>query len=176
MRTAFRTAAGWLVVAALFVIAFFLFRANLQRALQAGPSARIGSAARDVALVGLDKKPARLSAFFGHPLWVNFFATWCVPCKAELPEIERRYVLYKSRGLVVVGVDEQEDAALVKPFAQRFHVSYPLRIDSTGRAGDIYHVSAIPTSVFIAADGQVKAVHVGEMDGAMMDADLKKIL
>lgn len=176
MSNAMRTAVGWIVVVVLFVIAIVLFRANLQRALQAGPAGKIGTTAHDVALVQLDKKPAKLSHYFGRPLWVNFFATWCVPCKVELPLIEKRYVDLRSRGLVVLGVDEQEDAALVKPFVRRMQLTYPVTIDESGNATLEYHVSAIPTSVFIDAGGKVQAIHVGEMDAALMDTDLAKIL
>lgn len=175
MSNGLRTAIGWIVVVILFVIAILLFRTNVQRALQSGPGG-VGKAARDVTLQRLDKKTTKLSAYFGRPLWVNFFATWCVPCKAELPEIEKRYLREKDRGLVVLGVDEQEEPALVAPFVKKMQMTYPVTIDNTGNATDIYHVSAIPTSVFIGADGRIKAVHIGEMDAGMMDGDLKKIL
>jgi len=174
MSHSLRVALGWIAVIALFVIAVFIFRSNLQRA--ALRSAPIGARAHDVRLTGLDAKPTSLSAYLGHPLWVNFFATWCGPCKAELPEIEARYASYRDRGLVVLGVDEQEDASLVKPFVRRMKLTFPVAIDASGAATLTYHVGAIPTSVFIGADGNVKAVHVGEMSPQNMDEDLKKIL
>jgi len=175
MSNSVRTALGWIVVVALFVSAFFIFRAGLQRMAATTPAA-IGHPARDVALRALDGKPVKLSAYFGRPLWVNFFATWCVPCKAELPEIERRYVADKPRGLVVLGVDEQEESALVEPFVKRMQLSFPIALDSSGDATLVYHVGAIPTSVFIDASGSVKAVHTGFMTPDDMDQDLKKIL
>ena len=175
MSNALRTAIGWVVVVILFIVAILLFRANVQRALRTGPGG-VGNPARDVALLALDNKHTRLSAHLGHPLWVNFFATWCVPCKAELPEIEKRYLREKARGLEVLGIDEQEERALVVPFVKKMHMTYPVTIDNTGAATELYHVSAIPTSIFIGADGRIKAAHIGEMDGDMMDEALKKIL
>jgi len=138
--------------------------------------AAIGAPAPDVTFDTLDGSKQPLRASFGKPLIVNFFATWCVPCKAELPLIESRYVKLRSQGLTVLGVDEQETVKAVQAFTRAHGVTYPLVIDSTGSAFDVYAGHAIPTSLFIDRDGVLRAVHVGYLTADILDAELTKIM
>jgi peroxiredoxin len=174
--------AGWFVAIILFAIAGVIFVTSLQRGVsvpltgdRSTGSAHVGSAAPEVDLVALDGKHLSLSKFRGKPLWVNFFATWCPPCKDELPEIERRYQREHPRGLVVLGVDQQEKPAQVKPFIGRFGLQYPVVIDR-GQGAITYDLIALPTSVFIDRAGVVRFIQIGEMSPPLMDAALKKIL
>ena len=126
-------------------------------------------------LVALDGKHLSFAAYRGKPMWVNFFATWCPPCKEELPEIERRYQRAHPQGLVVIGVDQQEAPALIKPFMARFGLSYPVVIDD-GQGAITYDLIALPTSVFIDRGGVVRFIQIGEMTPLLMDTALAKIL
>ncbi|HEY5095416.1 MAG TPA: TlpA disulfide reductase family protein [Candidatus Eremiobacteraceae bacterium] len=174
--------AGWIIAAALFAIAAVIFVTSLQRPAavpltgnQTSGSARVGMAAPDVDLVGLDGRHVSFAAYRGKPVWVNFFATWCPPCKEELPEIEKRYQLSHARGLVVLGVDQQETPALIKPFIARFGLRYPVLIDN-GQGAITYDLIALPTSVFIDRNGVVRFIQLGEMSPLLMDTALAKIL
>ncbi len=168
---------GWIAVIILFIVAGILLWIDLNK-WRAGPTsgrARIDAAAPDAVVVRLDDKPARLSDYYRHPLVLNFFATWCIPCKAELPLLEQRYQAARARGLVIVGVDQEEDAALVRPFVKRFGVTFPVVLDR-GEGTMTYDIHAIPTSIFIDASGTVRAIHVGQLSSENLDADLAKIL
>jgi|SRR5579863_4006248 peroxiredoxin len=175
--------AGWFVAIILFAIAGVIFVTSLQRSApvpltgdQSTGNAHVGSAAPQVYLVALDGTHLPLSKYRGKPLWVNFFATWCPPCKEELPEIELRYQNEHPRGLVVLGVDQQEKPAQVKPFVARFGLRYPVVIDESGQGAITYDLIALPTSVFIDRGGVVRFIQIGEMSPPLMDAALAKIL
>ena len=174
-----RTRLGWFAVALLFAAAAVLLYIDYRRiASRVGVSygkATIGAAAPDVEFETLDGHKVTLRSYAGHPLVVNFFATWCVPCKAELPLFESRFVKMAPKGLAVLGADEQEDGARVRAFVRAHGVTFPVVIDQ-GPAIDTYGGDAIPTSVFIDSSGVLRAVHVGEMTPGMLDADLQKIL
>jgi cytochrome c biogenesis protein CcmG/thiol:disulfide interchange protein DsbE len=184
MSTAPRSpVASWFVAVILFAIAGVIFVTSWLRDAavplsgdQATGSAHVGSAAPLVDLVALDGTHLSFAKYRGKPVWVNFFATWCPPCKDELPEIERRYQSESTRGLVVLGVDQQEKPAQVKPFIGRFGLRYPVVIDAAGQSAITYDLIALPTSVFIDRLGVVRFIQIGEMSPRLMDAALAKIL
>jgi cytochrome c biogenesis protein CcmG/thiol:disulfide interchange protein DsbE len=179
MSPEMRLRLGWAAVIVLFCAAAALLYLDYGRWTKgAGVRygiAAIGAPAPDVLLDTLDGAHARLASFQGAPLVVNFFATWCVPCKAELPLLQSRYVQLRSRGLRVLGVDQQEDASQVRAFVKAHGVTYPVVIDG-GAAIDAYGGHAIPMSLFIDAHGVLRAVHIGEMSADMLDDDLQKIM
>ena len=180
MNSELRLRLGWIAVMLLFAAAAVLLYLDFSRfrsrtGVRYG-SATIGAPAPDVTFATLDGGKQRLSASFGKPLVVNFFATWCVPCKAELPLIESRYVKLRSSGLTVLGVDEQESAKSVIAFTRAHGVTYPIVIDADETAFDAYAGHAIPTSLFIDRNGVLQAVHIGYLTPELLDAELQKIM
>jgi peroxiredoxin len=170
---------AWITLALLAALAAALALHALRFQEHSGASrageARLGAPLPDVPLERLDGTPARLAAYRGHPLFINFFATWCPPCKAELPDIERRYAANRGHGLIVLGIDQQESRAAVLAFAKPKGITYPLLIDR-GQAAIVYDLAALPTSLFVDAHGVVRAIHVGRLSARQMDEDLAKIL
>jgi thiol-disulfide isomerase/thioredoxin len=172
---------GWIVVAALFAIAGLLFwrSINIVTAVPASATssglAHLGKPAPSIPLLTLSGSSIALRAYSGKPLWVNFFATWCPPCKDELPQIERRYERLRPSGLIVLGIDQQEATKVVKPFIARFRLQYPILIDN-GKAPNVFSLEALPTSVFIDRQGIVRFIQIGEMTPPMMDKALATIL
>jgi cytochrome c biogenesis protein CcmG, thiol:disulfide interchange protein DsbE len=171
---------GWIAVILLFVLAGLMFRHGMNRVVQVvepetSGTLVVGKALPDAPLWRLDGSRTTLRAYVGHPVWINFFATWCVPCKAEIPEIERRYGIDKPAGLVVLGVDQQESAAAVASFARHFNVSYPIAIDG-GDAAAQFDLRTIPLSVFVDAAGTIRSIRIGQMQPDAMDAALLTIL
>lgn len=146
----------------------------------AGPklpvAVRVGAIAPDFQLNDIyDGKPVKLSSLRGNPVWVNFWASWCAPCKAEMPEMKTRYDQFKAKGLTILGVDLKEDNATVRQFTKLNNYDWKFVIDA-GPVSDRYVVSGIPTHVFLDKDGVIRSLVVGGISGDMMDQSLAKII
>ncbi len=129
----------------------------------------------DIRMRGLDGASVSLLSYRGKPLWLNFFATWCPPCNSEMPEIERHYRRDAKAGLVVVGLDQHENAELVRNFARSRDVTFPTLLDD-GDAAKAFSVNVLPVSVFIDKTGKVRQVRYGEMSSSEMDEAVAQIL
>jgi len=137
---------------------------------------RVGESAPALSLVDTAGKPVSLAALTGKPVYLNFFATWCGPCREETPSIVALSKKYARAGVRVIGVDVGEGASKAAGFAGDFKVPYTLAIDpdTTTRAtygGGLY----FPLHVFIDKHGVVRMYHPGEMSAAQIDAELAAI-
>lgn len=127
-------------------------------------AAREGRLAPDFALEALDGSRVRLSDLRGHPVLINFWATWCGPCRAEMPDIESVYEVQRGSGLVVVAINVQEGHDRVADWVKQFGLEFPVVLDISGAVTREYHASnALPTSFFVDSGGRISAVHVGQM-------------
>jgi peroxiredoxin len=135
--------------------------------------AEVGKPAPQFAVTGLDGKKLYLQRFAGHPVFVNFFATWCPPCKLELPNIVKHYPAYKTQ-VVFLGLDQEETPDLIKPFLKRYSISYLVGIDQ-GEVAAAYGVAAIPQSIFIDRRGIVRAIWRGYMPPKILAQNLALI-
>ncbi len=148
-------------------------------ALTAAPALaipRAGDPAPAFALVDTHGKPVTLAALAGKPVYLNFFATWCGPCREETPSIVALSKKYARAGVRVIGIDVGENAGKASGFVGDFKVPYTLAVDpdTTTRAtygGGLY----FPLHVFIDKHGVVKLYHPGEMSAAEIDAALAGI-
>ena len=120
------------------------------------PAAR--QAAPTFSLTGLDGKTHRLADLRGHVVLVNFWATWCIPCRAEIPELEVAYQKHQAAGVVFLGVDWKEGRDQVVPFVDERQVTYPVLLDSDGKAYTAYQVAALPETFVLDREGRI-AVH-----------------
>jgi thiol-disulfide isomerase/thioredoxin len=111
----------------------------------------------------------------GRGIYLNFFATWCQPCKYEMPYISKLSQQYARRHIVVIGVDELESASKVQQFAQQYKVTYPLGLDQSGAIGGDYGLIGLPLHVFIAPNGTIVEYKVGEMAEAQVQAALQQL-
>jgi len=126
---------------------------------------------------------AWLSDYRGHPVVLNFWATWCFPCRTEIPQFVRAADKYKNDGLVVVGLDLQEGPGLIQPFAQKYGMDYPILVDRDGEVGDKYRLLGLPTTIFIDANGVIQKIFRGPLEegdqnptdvaGAIGESDLE---
>lgn len=110
-----------------------------------------------------------LSELQGKPVIIDFWATWCGPCKIEAPILNRVAQRYKDRGLVVLGVNTGDRPGLAPAFAQSKQLSYPILFDAEHDAADLYGVTALPTLVLVGKDGKVRSVHSGLVDENTLD-------
>ena len=100
--------------------------------------------------------PVTLAQFRGHPVVLNFWASWCPPCRAEMPALEAAYQRYRARGVVVIGIDGASDTmSASRRFLMDRGVTYPVGRDNRGQVAAAYRVTAFPTTFFITAGGRV---------------------
>ncbi len=137
-----------------------------------------GFLAPDFTLTALDGGHMQLSTLRGKPVILNFWATWCPPCRAEMPELEALWQRYKDDGLLLIGVDQGENAATVERFARGVvATTFPLLLDTNQAVGRAYGVRALPTTVFIDAEGRIQDVRIGgPMNRAMLMDSVNKTL
>lgn len=124
---------------------------------------RPGFLAPDFELQTLTGENIRLGQLHGRPVILNLWASWCPPCKAEMPAIQRVYAAYSDRGLAVLGVNMtyQDDAESAQRFAREQGVTFPILLDRDGSVGRQYEMRALPTTFFIDGDGVIQDVVVG---------------
>lgn len=135
---------------------------------------KIGRPAPRFALDSLDDAgKITLERYRGRPVFINFFATWCRPCKLELPYITKRFA-QSDGGVAFLGIDEGESASAVAEFDQDMGISYTVGIDQGNVAAD-YLVEVIPTSVFIDRHGVVRAINRGYLTSERLEQDLTLI-
>lgn len=131
--------------------------------LSSSPSPREGFFAPDFALDTLQGEQVRLSDLRGKIVVVNFWTTWCPPCRAETPALETSYESYQDSDVVVLGVNltDQDSLPEVESFVQEFGLTYPILLDRDGAVGLMYQLSGLPTTFFISREGIIRTVVVG---------------
>jgi len=135
---------------------------------------KIGQPALDFECMTLAGEKVRLSDYQGQPVLINFWATWCPPCVAEMPALQRVYAQNAS-GLVVLAVNAGDTAAQAQAFAENNALTFPVLMDDTGEAQRQYRVMALPMSIFIDAEGMIQAIVTGEMTDMILKVNLRKI-
>jgi peroxiredoxin len=138
-----------------------------------------GFLAPDFSAKTLDGQTVRLSELRGKVVLVNLWASWCPPCREEMPAIEHTYQAYKAQGFVVLAVDStvQDTLANAQAFVSANQLSFPILLDETGEITRLYRVQSLPTSFFIGTDGVIREVVVGgPMAQALLVSRVEKLL
>jgi peroxiredoxin len=139
------------------------------------PRAAKGFPAPDFLLTNTHGEQVRLSELRGQPILINFWATWCAPCRIEMPAIQARYEAYEDRGLIVLGVDFDEPLEDVQAFGEQLGLSFDLLLDPGGEVQGLYRVRGYPTSFFVGRDGIIQVQHIGVMTEGQLDDYLAQI-
>lgn len=111
--------------------------------------------AAEFRLMDLDEKIHSLSDYKGKPLIVNFWATWCPPCRAEMPSMERAWQLIESEGIAMIGINVGEDFDQVFGFTADIDVSFPLLLDMDGQVTHSWPIQGLPTTYILNPDGEM---------------------
>jgi len=111
--------------------------------------------APNFSLADIAGKTTRLKDFRGRMVFLNFFATWCVPCRDEMPAMDRLYQTYKDKGLVVLAVDVREGPKVIQAFAQELKLSFPMLMDTDASVAHAYGIRPVPATYLVGRDGTV---------------------
>lgn len=119
-----------------------------------------------------------MSDFRGRPVIINFWATWCGPCRVEMPHLQAAYEAYQKGGLVVLGVNltERDSPQHVPDFLAEFGLTFPVVLDENGSVAEMYRVFGQPASVFVDKDGVIHQVFQGPVNEQFINDRVVELL
>jgi thiol-disulfide isomerase/thioredoxin len=136
-----------------------------------GELANLGFTLKD-----MDGRDVKLADFKGRPMLINFWATWCGPCREEIPALIELADKYKDQQLVVLGISTTDTAEQLKPFVEQYHLNYPVLLGaSSDELIEAYGAEMIPVSWFIRRDGTVQMKKVGSDSKAWFETQVKAL-
>ena len=140
------------------------------------PAPVAGHPAPDFELKTLDGETVRLSDFAGKPVLVNFWATWCGPCRAEFPDFQEASVDNADR-LVIIGINNTttDQPDMVDDFVAEMGATFPIVLDQDGTVSAAYQIRGLPTTIFVDRDGIVNEVFTGPINKAYIEAKLNEL-
>ena len=169
--------------AATLIVALLLAFGCARRAPEGGgpavPSSagEVGSKAPNFELMDLSGKKAQLSDFTGKVVILDFWATWCGPCRAEVPDLVRLQSKYRDKGLLVVGLSlDAEGASAVKPFAEEFNVNYPMLLANADTARRFGGIIGIPTTFVLDRQGRIVKKFMGRVEQKTFEEAVQPLL
>jgi peroxiredoxin len=137
-----------------------------------------GSKAPDFAFTTLDDQNHSLKDYRGKMVILNFWATWCPPCKEEIPEMQRFYKEYHSENVEILAVNltyAETKPGKIKEFAKNYGITFPIPLDQKNTIGKQFHAVSIPTSYFIDKKGIIRKMHIGPMDYDFIKREVKEM-
>ena len=138
------------------------------------PSTLTGKLAPDFSLTLFDGRTVRLSDFRGKVVFLNFWASWCPPCREEAPLLEQAWRRYRNEGVIFLGVDIQDTEEAARRFIQDFGITYMNGQDPRNRIAIDYGVYGIPETYFIDKEGRITYKHIGALERETILAKLKE--
>lgn len=142
-----------------------LLAAVLLAAIAPAGAATLNRSAPDFTLPSAAGPNLRLQEQRGRVVMLNFWATWCGPCKREMPQLNRLYTKYRASGFVLMGVNVDEDPLNAIGVSTKLGVQFPVVFDSNKNVSKLYDLVTMPSTVLIDRDGRVRYVHRGYKDG-----------
>lgn len=135
-----------------------------------------GNRAPTFSLPSAGGQTVSLASFVGQPVLINFWATWCVPCRVEMPELEAAYEAHRWQDLTILAVNVGEDGEDVVPFGRQLGLTFPLLLDPLGHVAAEYRVLGLPTTFFVGRDGRVTYVHQGALNLRVLEAQIERLV
>ncbi|MBV9271420.1 MAG: TlpA family protein disulfide reductase [Candidatus Eremiobacteraeota bacterium] len=164
----------WLV--AIVVVAVVVYAYMQHTGSQgSGPGALAGQPAPALPLKDAEGRDVTLDAYRGHIVVINLWATWCPPCRAEMPELQRLYSAYRSRGVIVLGVNQGESAGRATEFARSLGIHFPILLDPNQEYGRRFTALGLPTTVVIDRNGTIVRGYDGPLAYAQMVAAVEPL-
>jgi cytochrome c biogenesis protein CcmG, thiol:disulfide interchange protein DsbE len=156
------------------VIALYSLRHN--HASRVATSAITNHIAPDFTLPQLSGQDLRLSSYRGRVVLLDFWASWCEPCRLETPHLIELQQKYGDRGLQIIGISMDDSPEPARAFYQQFHINYPV-VMGTAKTGELYGgVLGLPIAFLINRDGRIDNKHIGVTDPAIFEKEIKSLL
>jgi peroxiredoxin len=162
------------IFAIVLIIGVFTIITNLS-ASDSKKYPQVGDKAPDFSLIGLDGKTHKLSEYKGKPVLVNFWGTFCPPCKEEMPALQRQYDQWSNKGVVFLEVNVDKNKITVQSFMDQYKLNLPVLLDAKETVRKVYGVMDYPTTFFIGAYGKVEVKKIGQMTESYIDATLASL-
>jgi thiol-disulfide isomerase/thioredoxin len=176
MRPHFQIRAAFLFILASLLLCFFPSSAPAQDEQPTIRFVRNPDPAPEFKLTGLDGKPVTLAGSHGKVILLNFWATWCGPCRAEIPDLIELQNKYKDRLQILGLVVDEDDADAVKEFVGKFGINYPVAIASSETRIQYGGIAALPTSFVLDAEGRIVQKHEGLRDPLLYETEIRSLL
>ncbi|HEY5176764.1 MAG TPA: redoxin domain-containing protein [Terriglobales bacterium] len=166
-----------IVVAIVLVICIYeVGRRGSGPAKPSSPPAAVHSVAPDFSLRDLNNQTLELANYRGKVVLLDFWATWCTPCRGEIPHFVEFQNNYREQGLQVIGISMDDDAKPVREFYQEFKMNYPVALGNEKVAEAYGGVLGLPITFLIGRDGQVAAKYVGEVEMPVLQQEIETLL
>jgi thiol-disulfide isomerase/thioredoxin len=130
----------------------------------------------DLTLATLEGDKVSLADLAGRPLIINFWATWCPPCRSEMPALVELYYRHADQGLVVIAVNAGETTGLVQGYADELELNFPVVLDPKMKAAAAFSVVSLPTTFFVGRDGLIQERHAGELTPDQFESKVAPLL
>lgn len=163
-----------LVVVVLLLGGFALFWVHSTSGSSSGV-VRVGKTATNFSLPGMGGKSVSLADYRGQVVLVNFWATWCVPCKTEMPQLQSVYQTDRGAGFTILGVDQAESAGAVQAFVKSHGFTWTFALDQSGDTSRSYGVYAIPESFLIDRNGKVAYIWTSSLTRGSLEQQLASL-
>lgn len=165
---------AWMAAGVIGLIVLALLGYALIGATSASP--KVGDPVPDFQLTALDGRPMNLSNQRGKPVVVNFFASWCAPCREEAVDLEQTWRLYQDRGVQFFGIAYKDADSKAKAFLDEFDVSYPSTVDASNRTARSYGLTGVPETFVIDQQGLLVRHFLGPVSQAQLSQELDRLL
>ncbi|HVR45087.1 MAG TPA: TlpA disulfide reductase family protein [Candidatus Binatia bacterium] len=168
----------WLIVLAALAVTVLVFEPFfvLRHAKTAGPAGLVGQPAPTFALRDDRGLPVSLERYRGRVVVMNLWASWCPPCRAEMPDLQRLAALYAGRDLAIIGVNEGESPQRAGAFASSLGIRFPIWIDSAEQYGRTYTALGLPTTMIVDRSGTVARAFDGPLTFDQMRAAVSPLM
>jgi peroxiredoxin len=167
---------SWLVLLIVVLAAAYFVNERHKTSGSTGPKGAVGTAAPEFTLQDISGSPMNLANYRGKVVLLDFWATWCTPCRGEIPHFIDYQNKYAAQGLQVLGISMDDDAKPVHAFYDEMKMNYPVAMGSSQLADSYGGVLGLPVTFLIGRDGRIAKKYVGAVDMAVVEQEMTALL